>query len=375
MEYSNLLHKENRRPLRLIIVFGSLVAITIFLASSTSSVWASHEPSAESSAPAQVASPSDAPACDVAGHDVTRMHSHYDVELDCWHDHSHMSPDEPLPSQQFIALNGGQSLSYPWLTGDGAENLPWPNGKHEGYNFESGNTSTRWTCVNPPDCIDTYEIEWHGIPVNKGMATRFHSFSALLRIDDGFIFYGGWMDCGQDVTIDDTQTVTIDTSRPQPTGTALKHTQVRNRSQTWYCQLPDTDIENLIGQQYGMQIGQTTVENIFDPLDPLCGPDAERCRDRGQSMYISEILFDLDRGWLGYLDPDGNGYVDYYRTFVDRYGNRRLPLECSTMGLDCIPFIIRNVPVARYHMITQAGIVTPRYITTDASTLNWWNRE
>ena len=57
-------------------------------------------------------------------------------------------------------------------------------------------------------------------------------------------------------------------SQPAP---LWKHTQVRNRSQTWYCQLPDTDIENLIGQQYGMQIGQTTVENIFDPLDPLCG--------------------------------------------------------------------------------------------------------
>ena len=75
-------------------------------------------------------------------------------------------------------------------------------------------------------------------------------------------------------------------------------------------------------------------------------------------MYISEILFDLDRGWLGYLDPDG-GYVDYYRTFVDRYGNRRLPLECSTMGLDCIPFIIPQCAGCAYHMITQAGIVTP----------------
>ena len=129
MEYSNLLHKENRRPLRLIIVFAAWSPLPSFSPHPPAVFRASHEPSAESSAPAQVASPSDAPACDVAGHDVTRMHSHYDVELDCWHDRSHMSPDEPLPSQQFIAPNGGQSLFHPWLTGDGAENLPWPNGK------------------------------------------------------------------------------------------------------------------------------------------------------------------------------------------------------------------------------------------------------
>ena len=305
--------------------------------------------------------------CPVDGHNLVAMHSHYDAVNDCWYDHTHTNG--AVPSADFIAYTG-QQLSYPWLTGNGAENLPYPNGKHEGYNFSS-RTTDYMVCADPAFCIDSYEIEWHGMPVNHGMATRFHSFAALLRIGDGYVFYGGWQDCGQRVQLGN-DWVTIDESRPQPGGTALKHaTFDQNGSETWYCTLSDVGMENLIGQQYAPSISRTTPDNLFSELDPLCLDDSAECLNRGQDRWISALLLDLDRPWLRWLDEDGDGIANW-SGYTDRYGVRRDPGACESIGLDCVPFEVVNVPVGRYDMTTNPTGTEP--YTPHPERINWWNR-
>lgn len=304
--------------------------------------------------------------CDITHHDVTAAHDHYNALLDCWYDHTHTNGERP--SADFVA-HTGQPLSYPWLTGNGTENLPWPAGKHEGYNFSARDTDYM-VCANPLYCIDSYEIEWHGIPVNHGMATRFHSFAALLRIGAGYVFYGGWQDCGQRVQLGD-EWITIDESRPQPGGTALKHaTFATNGSETWYCTAAN-GTENLIAQQYAPSLGETTPDNLFDPLDALCTDDSPDCLNRGQDRWISALLLDLDRPWLRWLDEDGDGIANW-SGYTDRYGVRRDPGACESIGLDCVPFEVVNVPVGRYDMTTNPTGTEP--YTPHPERINWWNR-
>ena len=296
------------------------------------------------------------------------MHSHYNAANDCWYDHTHTNG--PVPSDEFIAFTG-QQLSYPWLTGNGAENLMWPNGKHEGYNFSSRD-ARYMDCNNPPYCIDSYEIEWHGMPNNHGFAHRFHSFAALLTIGDGFIFYGGWQDCGQRVQIGN-DWYTIDESRPQPGGTALKHaTFDTNGSETWYCTFSDVGMENLIGQQYAPSISRTTPDNLFSELDPLCLDDSADCLNRGHDRWISAILIDLSSPWArGWADEDGDGVANW-SGYTDRYGVKRAEGECTEIGLDCVPLVVSNVPVGRYDMTTNPTGSEP--FTPFPERINWWNR-
>ena len=303
--------------------------------------------------------------CPIDGHNLVMMHSHYDAANDCWYDHTH----GPVPSDEFIAFTG-QQLSYPWLTGNGAENLPYPNGKHEGYNF-SARTTDYMVCADPAFCIDSYEVEWHGMPNNHGMATRFHSFAALLRIGDGFIFYGGWHDCGQKVQLG-SEWVTINDSRPQPGGTALKHATFDiNQSETWYCTLAVVGFENLLAQQYAPSVSHTTPDNLFEEIDAICTDDAPDCLNRGQDRWISAILIDLNRPWTRWADADNDGIANW-SGYTDRYGQRQPDGTCTAAGLDCVPLVIYNVPVGRYDMTTNPTGTEP--FTPHPERLNWWNR-
>lgn len=321
--------------------------------------------------------------CDLTNHDVTKIHSHYDEEDQCWYDHSHIAPEDPGPSALFQSITG-QELSYPWLTGTGgSENIMWPGGKHEAYNFHSGQVfgprvdpqSNEWNCINDESCNMKFEVEWHGMSTNMGMRTRFHSFYAVIRPDNGltdsYIAWGGWMDCGQQVSIDGVNYV-VDENRPQPNGTALKHTQISNNGQTWYCQLPDLPIENVMGQQYGKQIGATTPENLFSPLEAYCGPGTgDTCMSRGQNQEVALLLFDISSPWTNFVDPDGNGWVEHYEAYTDRYGNIQPAGTCTQADLDCVPLIIHNVERLRY--LAQSNDFG-RMTTTKPEFLDWWNR-
>ncbi|MCO5188521.1 MAG: hypothetical protein M9928_15565 [Anaerolineae bacterium] len=305
--------------------------------------------------------------CDLSAHDVTVLHGLYDEVDDCWNDHFHVHGNGI--SNDFMALIGGE-FPYQWVTSP-TENVLYPAGKHEGFNFSS-RSADYMHCATPPYCVDSFDILWHGIAANKGMATRFHSFAARYQIGEGFVFFAGWMDCGQEIDLNDTK-VTIDTSRPQPGSHAEKHeTYAENKSQTWYCTLPDLGVENTFSQQYAPVLGPSTPENIFGSLHAICEDDDVDCLARGHDRWIASIVFDLDRPWLGWLDEDGNGVAEF-NGFVDRYGMQRVEGECVAIALDCIPFIVSNVPVGRYEMNTNptGSDGWPQHFER----INFWNRQ
>ena len=333
--------------------------------------------------PTIVPTPDPSRFCTDDEHDTTRMHGRYLHDADgnpiCTFDHSHKPPNEGYPSGLFLSYTG-QQISYPWATANGAENYLWPDGKHEAYNWQQVDTSG-WQCRSgDAGCIDSIEVEWHGMASNKGFATRFHSFAALLRIGDGYIFWAGHMDCGRIVTIQyaDGSEVQVDidpTGRPQPSGTALKHAQIGNGGQTWYCQLPDTPVENFIAQQYSVNLAPITEESLGYGLETVCTDTDPACVERDQSKKVLELIFDISSPWTNYLDPDGNGWIEHYAVFVDRYGNVNTdcPAEvnAANASADCVPFAIHNVPRARYHIGTNDAV---RFTRPDAWNNIWWAR-
>ena len=333
--------------------------------------------------------------CEDSEHDTTRMHGRYLHDADgnpiCTFDHSHKPPNEGYPSALFLSLTG-QQLSYPWATGNGAENLLWPDGKHEAYNWEAirlGEDGRQWVCPES-NCIpfDSVEVEWHGMASNKGFETRFHSFAALIRAGDGYIFWAGHMDCGQTVYIDGAPFV-IDTSLPQPSGTALKHTQTSNRGQTWYCKLPNllhqdglpwgTATGNFVGQQYSVNLAPPT-SDFGQGLLTVCNDTDPTCDARDQSKFAHDIMFDLSGGGTDMLDPDGNGVVEDFRAYLTRYGELNTD-ACgdpytdgwANRGLDCVPFAVHDMQRGLYHMLVQNGSLV-RPTRPDPQNNIWWGR-
>src|SRR5688572_12987251 len=112
------------------------------------------------------------PLCAV--HDDTQWHPLYDPVLDCHYDHTHkFNPDDP----NLVAIFGdvrqwtlGQSISYPWLTGDGAEQTH----KHEGYQVD-GRWDEKCNSSFARNCITAFRVQVHAVGSLVDEVARFHS--------------------------------------------------------------------------------------------------------------------------------------------------------------------------------------------------------
>jgi hypothetical protein len=323
--------------------------------------------------------------CTVARHDVTKLHGIHNAEQQCDYDHSHSNSASIAARSALFDALVGQGISYPWCTGpqdDGpcSENGMYPDGKHEAYNFDTGHTDQDWTCPRSAEsCSLGYEAEWHGMSNNMGMRTRFHSFFTILYPEvapGGYIAWGGWMDCGNSVTIDDAIQIDTDDSRPQPDDTAIRHSQWWNNSQTWYCQLPDLFIENNFGQHYGDDSGRVSAENLFEPLDTFCkAGDGADCMQRGQRVEVELLLFDLTPlSVRAIVDPDDNGFVEHFEAWTDRWGNVQPDGTCVESALDCVPLVIHSVPILRYQ--AQDNVFERLNVDSveQVPLLDWFNR-
>ena len=177
------------------------------------------------------------------------------------------------------------------------ENVLYPAGKHEGFNFSSRSADYMHCATRR---IVSIRLIFSGTASPPTRAWR----RAFIRLPPAIksvrvCLFAGWMDCGQEIDLNDTK-VTIDTSRPQPGSHAEKHeTYAENKSQTWYCTLPDLGVENTFSQQYAPVLGPSTPENIFGSLHAICEDDDVDCLARGHDRWIASIVFDLRSSLAG----------------------------------------------------------------------------
>lgn len=311
-----------------------------------------------------IANGQEAPDC--IAHDVNVLHPHYNVVSDCWYDHSHYAQDEAGPSQEFLDCIGG--FPYTWMTSV-KENRRYPNGKHEGFNYHDVRPiEDNWIIDNEP--VQRVELIWHAIPINHGMSVRYHSYAIMVTFPNGgTMCTGGWLDYGRLVTINDIIEVDIDENGdPQPSGTALKHTQDWNQSQTWYGQSRGLPFENLIGTHYGRQYGVTTEDNIFDEFQFNCTEEDTNCIYKGQYITASIFLFRLNRGdVLTLFDPNNTGYLNG-KKFVDKFGTPRSDCE-QAEDIYCVPLVFNNVPEELYKV--RFSSASARRNTVDITKITW----
>lgn len=163
-------------------------------------------------------------ACSAEEHDPTKWHSLVNVEARCHYDHHH--GDDPHYVNDIFGQPGawfqssGQSISYPWQTFPAQDRFESNaaylgtgkmenEAKHEGYQWvvrrdQPCNTDSGQYCVKD------FRVQFHGMMVGMGAATRWHSMSAEVRVcrnvndasSCGIIRTGGWMDHGRLFTVD-----------------------------------------------------------------------------------------------------------------------------------------------------------------------------
>ncbi|MCB0167909.1 MAG: hypothetical protein KDI79_27020 [Anaerolineae bacterium] len=292
-----------------------------------------------------VATPTSGPISGVPlcpDHDPTKWHGLYDAARKCRYNHEHKA-DPSLVNNVFGpvgALYGGQSISYPWNTPN--ENVI----KHEGYGWiVARNVTDPDFCKNSEanHCITDFRVQYHAIPSALGAVTRFHSYWGEVRVCNGgkcgTIKSGGWQDFGRLMLNDSTQiSVPDDKLRPFPGGNKRRihfddPNPVGGKSTfTWYG-FGSLSI-GIHGESWGwVDRNNPTQLNLFCP-DARCQFNASRIK-----MHI------LDFKVPSQLDQDGDGIVNY-KGWTNRYGD--VVNNCSAPGLDCVPYVLENVPVGYY---------------------------
>ncbi len=351
--------------------------------------------------------------CTEAEHDPTKWHTLVNVEAKCHYDHQH--GDDPNYVDDIFGEPGawfgnpGQSISYPWQTfsiPDGMSRYSTAeeagaighlenDAKHEGYywvvrrdqpcNSDSGEF-----------CVKDFRVQFHGMMVGAGAATRYHSMSAEVRVcrdvNDlstcGIIRTGGWMDHGRlyvyDVAADpghaancafaagdnlihiplpvDTQywplqTVSnpLDEERCHPqltpemiaAGPSLTDPGSGPKAEWWAHGASDfrfqLQVNNPLGNVYETSPGSGQLQNQL-----FCSVEDPQC-DWNQSIISMR---------LQYIVPVNDAFVNDVSTdtltnlplgvrYINRFGS--INSTCTAAGLDCIPIeyshIVRSIPV------------------------------
>lgn len=294
--------------------------------------------------------PTDTPV--PSGHNDTIWHP---VSADISHTHN----DDPASVNHIFGpvepYTSGQSISYPWETPN--ENL----NKHEGYKwfvFDWGNcrmTTSQLASGNL--CVVAGRIQHHVIGGPVGAQTRVHSFWAELQLctqdmsqceifrQGGHVPYGCLRAIGakprthislpSDDGFCDTQEQVDGSSyrehlQPQQVPTNKDHVYAN-----W---------STLNDQQMGIQFAFSTADDwqgidVNDPLtlNFIC-PDFQ-CKYNHTTEAFYRII--VEDSFLQQFD-DGTGIANF-NGFTDRFGENFF--NSCTLGPDCAPLIIENVPI------------------------------
>jgi hypothetical protein len=278
------------------------------------------------------------PLC--VNHDPTAWHSLYNAADNCRYDHEHKQ--DPSAVNDIFgpvgALYGGQEISYPWQTFStaGTEN----DLKHGGYGWlvtrDMGCSS-----AYSDGCLTDFRVQYHAIMSAHGAVTRFHSFwleARGCREDNpdrcGIIRTGGWADYGE-LRVDGQHIpLPVDPTESVP-GRRVHHYNKGNKNfGTWY----GNNRMAVVALQTPRMWGLINPDNPFE-LHLFC-PDLE-CKNNNSQMQAHIIGFRISSK----LDTDGDGLVTY-QGYTDRYGN--LITGCTSVGLDCVPLEIIDMPVGSY---------------------------
>ncbi len=299
-------------------------------------------------------------------HPETKYHALYDPVNKCHYNHEHF--EDPKFVNDVFGPPGAwwatdkypaQELSYPWQTFMGAnENYPHKPDetmtmgaekmenhlKHEGYGWMA---RKNMPCKNPnaDGCITDFRFESHSLMSVMDAVVRFHSyqFEGRLCLPEnpskcGIVKTGGWVDFGYLYAGSET----VNTHLPvDPVGfhngkrlhNALGVDDNRQKDGTWY---GHSGFMEAIGLR---QIAWGPI-NTANPSEPnfFCN-DLDKCKTNNGALAeahlygvnIPKHLFTVKDGTVS------------YKGYTDRYG--KIKTGCTTTELDCIPFILENVPV------------------------------
>lgn len=345
-----------------------------------------------------------APLC--ASHNGTEWHSLWDYKRGCHYDHTHNA--DPASANGVLgpvaASWGGQSISYPWLTGNGMEQTM----KHNGYkylvelNLPPVDLSLNWQ-PSGNNAITDIRVEHHRMGGLLDLLVRNHSFYQEVRICKGdrcgVMKFGGWNDYGILHSpykkailplpgIDPSpvnQTIDEDPYRAAQPLAETKEIATRAFARSKGGGLVE-DVNNDVVSLWTTQPGRYgfnrlggTFNIVFDDwqgvdasnpsrVDLLCDPANSPCRfnssEHGLFTAWAYVPFELDN--------DGDGFVSYIG-FTDRMGN--IVQGCAAPAMDCVPLLINNAPVgyAAWNVPTNNGKWLERWHDYDLSPANeWW---
>ena len=296
-------------------------------------------------------------------HDPNAWHPLYDAQKDCHYDHEHKhDPNEVNdifgpPGEWF----GGGSMSYPWQTFTGASGnySQWDGNqdslenvaKHRVYGWIvrrdiPRNGSNMW--------IKDFRVQFHAVNGIAGVLTRYHSFSLEAQLCKasggcGIVRTGGWLDFGN-LQVSDFGVVPLPGQEDAISKNDRRriHYYIENPADYrygahffWYGRNapPEPDDAPVLHPLIAVASGDFYLN--VDPNNPqaltLFCPDF-RCKWNGSTIQAHVVELTI----RSRFDPDGDGYADFIG-YTDRYGE--IDRSCNSVALDCIPLIMKHVPV------------------------------
>lgn len=319
-----------------------------------------------------------APFC--ATHSRTSYHGLWDEVEGCHFSHEHK--DSPRIVDDVLGVDyytwSGGEVSYPWQThaGGGAHHSqPEPGAlenilKHTGYNWIVRKGMPCKAAGGATGCITDFRIQAHIVFSPIDAVVRFHSYWVEAKVcrlsnptDCGTIRTGGWMDYGRlAVTTrqpngsftsvfvplpSDPPTLPDSTRRLHPGNSDAAVNPLTTASESfWYGTRKITEYMSPPALPHTVHIAQGDVwQNISTITTTQTSLYCHDCQFNGSTIQMHQLGFRVDQMLKNKYDADGNGRIDY-SGFTDRFGV--VSTACTEVGLDCVPFILTNVPMLSY---------------------------
>lgn len=319
-----------------------------------------------------------APLC--ATHDVTAYHSLWNEVEGCHYNHEHK--DNPRAVDDVLGTDyytwSGGEISYPWQThvGGGAHHSqPQPGQlenqlKHSGYNWIVRENMPCVPAAGATGCITDFRLQAHIVFSPVDAVVRFHSYWVEAKVclpsdlaNCGTIRTGGWMDYGRlSVTTrhpngqftsvfvplpSDPPTPPDSTRRLHPGNSDAAVNPLTTASESfWYGTRKITAGMSVPALFHTVHIAQGDIWQNISPTSPsITNLYCYSCEFNGSTIQMHQLGFRVDQMLKNKYDPDNNGRIDF-NGYTDRFGV--VSTTCTAAGLDCVPLVLTNVPIAGY---------------------------
>lgn len=373
------------------------------------------------------------PSCST--HNQYVWHALYDTIRQCHYNHHHgVNPNSPQTTNYVVnsatgATFGlienytGVQIGYDWQTA--GENIM----KHTGYNVTSAldlpceQQNYLYLAESKRNCVLAFRIILHTSSAKLEGLSRFHSYSAEVVTKDratgqiGIMRIGGIGDTDDAHVPYKTTCVNIPGSNRSPCPSAAVWGNQLNNPPYWAFTSWSSAIANLNNGYLcrnatceSLPSNRMVWENIsFDRTDMLGNRmgSANKLFHMNARQYSSSAAYDTATSEFKYVCPDGsclamndslfvyavaidvlqslapNSTFINYTGWVDRAG--RIKTGCTAVGVECVPFEVKNVRAGTYIYDSKAPFLPPerkwgdglitavnkvRYFDTTPKTLN-----